>query len=255
MAPNALDESIEAAKFAKICKLNHKIITVTWENYKNNIEFLCKKFNRPLHPIEIALYLTSKQAKKDGIDYLVSGCGADSNFGGIDKLLSVNWTYEDFKKRYTFVPPEKVLKPQYIQSIDYVFKKYKINNSIDVFQFVEAIMGQEHSLYFDNPINLGGCKLLAPHNMLKFSTPLDLNRIKNGEPKYILRNIFKQLFPNIEIPKKIAFARPMDSWMQFYIKSNRPEYLDNLDLNQFTGEQKWLIYCLEQYLNYKDKND
>ena len=43
--------------------------------------------------------------------------------------------------------------------------------------------------------------------------------------------------------------RPMDVWMKEWKGPERLEFLDNLDIGQFSGEQKWLLYCLERFLN------
>lgn len=50
------------------------------------------------------------QAKKDGITMLVIGDAADYVFGGMDGLLSSNWSYDQYVKRSIYVYPVEVLK-------------------------------------------------------------------------------------------------------------------------------------------------
>ena len=79
--------------------------------------------------------------------------------------------------------------------------------------------------------------------------PLDLERVRRGEPKYLLREVFTQLYPGLSVADKVAFARPMDGWMNAWTGPHREEFKPDLDLRRFSGEQKWLLYCLERFLD------
>jgi len=79
--------------------------------------------------------------------------------------------------------------------------------------------------------------------------PLNLARIRGGDSKYILRQLFKDIYPGIDVPDKIPFARPMDQWLLSWPGPCRQEFKERLDMGLFTGDQKWLIYCLERFLN------
>ena len=70
-----------------------------------------------------------------------------------------------------------------------------------------------------------------------------------GDDKYIISQLFHHRYPSFDCPKKIALQRPMDAWMKHWKGPRRPEFIDNIDINLCTGEQKWLIYCLERFLN------
>ena len=52
------------------------------------------------------------------------GNGADSTFGGMDKLLSRDWDYEAFVQRYTFIDPAAVLKKSKNPEAAKAFLKY-----------------------------------------------------------------------------------------------------------------------------------
>lgn len=247
VSEGAIDESDGASLFAEIMNLSHKIIDVTWNDYLNYSDLLMEKKKSPLHAIEVALYKAALAAKDDGVDQLIVGNGADSTFGGMDKLLSKDWKYDEFKRRYTFVQPAIVLKKY--KDIDDVYLKYKNNDGIDVTAFLKTVHGTGIVQTFNNAIEAAGCNVITPYESLFLDIPLDLERIRNGESKYILRKVFGVRFPGIQIPEKIPFARPMDQWLATWDGPKRPEFLESINIEKFTGDQKWIIYCLERFMN------
>lgn len=242
-----IDESPAAARHAKRCGLPHRVVTVTWDDYEERAEWLMRHKRSPLHPVEVALSLAACVAKADGVEALVAGNGADSRFGGLDRLLSRDWTLEEFMQRYTFVEPSSVLAEPW--SMKAVFEEYVRGQHLDVAAFLRGVHGPGLVQAFDNAINAAGCICVAPFESLALAGPLDLVRIRRGEPKYFLREIFTQLFPGLPLAKKIAFARPMDSWMNFWSGPQRAEFKTGVDVRCFSGEQKWLLYCLEKFMN------
>ena len=82
--------------------------------------------------------------------------------------------------------------------------------------------------------------------------PLDMERIRNGESKYLLREVFTLLYGDLEIPQKIAFARPMDQWMKNWEGPQRPEFRKDINMEKFSGDQKYLMFCLESFMNCFD---
>jgi len=247
VSENAIDETVIAERNAKALHLEHKIVEVTWDDYKSSMNKLMKYKKSPLHAIEVPLYKAAKIASEDGIKKLIVGNGADSTFGGMDKLLSKDWNFSEFVDRYTFVNPNSVLKKP-ISMIN-IYEKYRKGKGIDILKFLKNLHGLGIIQTFENALNLGGCQVIAPYESLYLSAPLDMKRIRTGESKYILRELFKKLFSDFEIPEKIPFARPMDDWFSNWEGPSRSEFLDNLNISQFSGEQKWLIYCLENFLN------
>ena len=81
--------------------------------------------------------------------------------------------------------------------------------------------------------------------------PLDLNRIRNGEPKYLIKELFKKRYPHIPVPDKIPMPRAMDQWLKDWDGPTRKEFLPNC-VKDLTGDQKWMVYCLEKYLDIFD---
>lgn len=247
VAKEAVNELDGARQIAEHNRLDHTVIDITWEDYLKHCDFLMKNKKSPLHPVEVPLYVASLQAKKDGITNLVTGDCADVTFGGFDKLLSKTWIFNEFIERYTFVNPQLVVNNPV--SMVYKFKEYKIDDGIDLMKFLKIVHGNGLIQSFTSSINLAGCEIVAPYENLLLDVKLDFDRIRKGESKYLLKEVFRKLYPNIQVPPKIAFARPMGEWMKFYKGPSREEFIPNLDMKKFTGEQKWLIYCLERFMN------
>lgn len=245
IAKGAVDETILAAQYATYYNLEHIIVDVTWEDYVTYSNVLMKRKKSPLHAVEVALYKAALRAKEDGITHLLLGNGADSTFGGMDKLLSKDWTFDEFVKRYTFIDPQKVLRTPY--SVIDQYEPYRLHDKIDVISFLKTLHGIGIIQAFDNAIKAAGCIPIAPYEKMYLDCPLDINRIRQGESKYLLRDIFTQQFKGLTIPNKIPFARPMDVWLKTWKGPDRKEFCIN-NIHDFTGDQKWLLYCLEQFL-------
>ena len=246
-APNAVDECTVASRFAAIRGLKHRVITVTWADYERQANFLMRHKRSPLHPVEVGLFVAATAARADGIDTLMVGNGADSNFGGLDQLLSRNWKLDEFIRRYTFVAPEAVLREPV--SVRETFAAYDAAQGFDTVAFLKQVHGQGIIQAFDNAITAADCQSVEPYESLQLSGPLDLARIRRGESKYLLREAFQTLYPGLPIPQKVAFARPMDEWMKIWHGPRRPEFVEGLDVTRFSGEQKWLVRNLERFLD------
>ena len=253
IAEGAIDETAEASSVARQLGLKHTIVNVTWDDYQQEMNMLMKRKKAPLHPVEVGLYKASLRAHKDGITLLAVGNVADSTFGGFDKLLSKDWSFNEFIKRYSFINPERVVNEPI--SMREIFKPYQQGNGINIIKFLKEVHGPGISQMFENAIQAGGCDQLAPFEDLLLDGPLDLDRIRNGEPKYILVEVYNELFGTTKAPKKIAFARPMAQWLNDWIGPSRKEFLENLSIQEFSGEQKWQLYCLERFLDMIEESN
>ncbi len=247
IADNAVDESTAAKMYAERCGLDHTVIDVTWDDYLEYGDHLMKNKKSPLHAVEVGLFKSTLMAKENGVKNLILGNGADSTFGGLDKLLSKDWTFDEFVERYTFVKPKGVAKRP-VSILD-TYEEYRTGDQIDVIRFLKIVHGFGVIQAFDNAIHCGGCEIIAPYERLLLDAPLDIARIRGGESKYILRNIFKDIYKELDVPEKIPFSRPMDRWLSDWTGPKRSEFVDDLDMTKFTGDQKWLLYCLERFLD------
>lgn len=250
-APDAVDETVMAQKYAAAYDLDLHVVEVTWDDYCASAPALMKNRKAPLHQIEGAVYKAAMAAKSDNITKLFMGNGADYIFGGLTGLLSRDWTFDELVKRYTIVFPEAALMEP--KSILPVYERFRNGaNSIDFFGFLEKIHGAASIPSFGNPLSLAGVEALEPYEHMHLSVPLDLARVRRGESKYLIREVFSRRFPNIPPPEKIAFKRPMDQWLKGWSGPTRTEFIPGCT-NGMSGDQKWLVYCLEWFLNLMDE--
>ncbi|MCC6793850.1 MAG: asparagine synthase [Candidatus Hydrogenedentes bacterium] len=252
VAQGAVDEAPRAKVYADYCGLDHHVVEVHWQDHLDAMDALMVRKKAPLHAIEVALYKAASRAAADGVKTLIVGNGADSTFGGMDKLLSKDWTFDEFVARYTFIEPSKALRePVAIRDI---YEPYRQNDAINVQGFLKRVHGLGIIQTFENAIHAGGCKVIAPYEGMALDGPLDIARIRAGEPKYLLQAVFADLFRDLESVEKIPFARPMTQWLSEWRGPSRGEFLPGLDMNTFTGDQKWLLYCLERFLGLLDED-
>jgi hypothetical protein len=241
-----LDESHIARVYADECGLEHHVIEISWSDYLVLSPPLMTHKSAPLHPVEIALHKAAILARDLGIRKLVVGNGADTNFGGMDKLLSRDWSASEFQARYSFVEPATVLCNPTAQS--HVFKRFERNGTFDTLRFLREIHGPGISEAFANAIASTGVELITPYERLALKSKLDIARIRGGEPKYLLNQLFKQRYATLAPPKKIPFARPMEEWLSEWSGPSSQMFREALDITMFSGEQRWLLFTLDQFL-------
>jgi hypothetical protein len=245
-AEGALDESSAAGRYARHLGLSNTVVVVSWTDYEKHIDGLMGRKNAPLHPVEVALYAAGLVASKNGVKTLVTGNGADSTFGGLDNLLSRDWSFGEFVERYTFLDPQRVLRRP--QTMNDVFEPYRTKSGVDVVRFLKEVHGTGIVQMFENALGSAGCEIVSPYEDFALSAPLDLDRIRSGEPKYLLQDVFRLLYPDLDAPGKIAFARPVGTWLREWTGPKNDIFAESLDASQFTGEQRWQMYCLDRFL-------
>jgi hypothetical protein len=47
--------------------------------------------------------------------------------------------------------------------------------------------------------------------------------------------------------------RPVDAYFANWKGPKRKEFRDGIDISAYSGNQKWLLYCLERFLSKFDK--
>ena len=246
IADGAIDETAQAKKYCNLYGLEQEVIEMHWADFEKLTPEILKADGVPFHSIEVQLLKAARHAKSQGIERFIIGESADLIFGGMDKLISKDWNFDDFYHRYNFVEPSSALK-NYV-SVKDVYEKYRLPNSkIDFLTFMDEIFSIESSSSYMHAFKMAGIEYLDPYSLMKMANPLDLNRIRNGEPKYLVRELFAKRYPNIEIPNKIPMPRATEQWLKDY-KVSRLEFIENCTENM-TGDQKWLCWCLEQFLN------
>lgn len=247
------EELKRAEYFSEYYNMKLHYVDITWDNILPYIDPIMLAKNAPVHSIEPQLLFAAEQAKKDGIEHLIVGESADLVFGGMDQLLSKDWNYEEFKKRYTFLEPNLVLTNPVDMS--YLFERYRVGQKIDFMKFMEEVYTIESSSSYWNAFNVAQIAYTDPYKYFKLSEPLDLARVRNGESKYVIRDLFKMKYPDYTIPEKNPMPRPVDYYFANWKGPKRKEFKDDLDMRNFTGNQKWQMWCLEHFLDINDPNE
>jgi asparagine synthetase B (glutamine-hydrolysing) len=238
------DETAKAKQFCDINELEQRVVEIYWEDYETLSSELFRYIRSPFHSIDVQIYKAALQAKRDGFDTLIFGQGADLIYGGFDKLLSKNWTLGEFIERYSCVMPYKALKNFVVITEPYT--KYEKNGYIDLHNFLDNHLFWEdiHSYY--NSCAAAGVRFAGAY-MDTVHKPLDIERVRGGESKYLVREVFKRLYPDIELAAKNPMPRPVDEWLENWDGPKRPEFWENCHVNM-SGDQKYYVWVLEKFL-------
>lgn len=240
-----------AKKYCEKYNLVHHLIEITFDDYKKYTPIVMSKKWAPVHSIEPQIYKAAIDAKKDGVEMILVGESADLIFGGMDKLITPEWTFNGFVKRYTFLEPELVLTNPVSQME--LYEKYRIeNNGIDYMRFMDEIFSIESSSSYLNAFTTAELPYYDPYARLFMAEPLDMERVCNGEPKYLVRGLYAIKYPEFEIPFKIPMPRPVDAIFKDWTGPVRPEFRKDIPINTLTGNQKWQLWCAELFLNLFD---
>ncbi len=245
------DELQRAECFANYNGLTLHYVDINWQTVTDNLKPVMLSKGGPVHSIEPQICQAAKQAKTDGVDLMIIGDGSDYVFGGMNKLLSKDWTFSAFMRRYIYVDPFEVLVEP--ESIQYLFERYRKGEFIDFIRFMDIVATEESYGSYSNAFLTAGLDYFDPYAKLKMAKPLDLQRIRKGNSKYLIRELFKKKYPNIPVPEKIPMPRPVDEYFKNWIGPMRPEFRRDIDIHKFEGNQKWLLWCLEQFLNMVDE--
>lgn len=247
-------QELERAEYyAEYYGLHLHYVDISWETVERYLEPVMRTRCAPVHSIEPQILQAAMQAKADGVEVMFTGASSDLIFGGMDGLLAKDWKFEEFIDRYTFTKPEDVLKEP--MSMNNLFEKYrKDENEIDFQNFLQDVSLSELLSSYINAFSVAEMPYYDPYAKLKMADELDLCKIRHGESKYLIRELMAKKYPEIPIPDKIPMPRPVDIYFSDWQGPKRPEFKEDLDMSKFTGNQKWQLYCLEQFLNMLDEN-
>ena len=249
---NVTDESPMAAKFAEQCGLIHKVIPIYWENVVAVVNQLMLRKGAPIHSIECQIYLAAQQAKRDGFDKFIFGENADIIYGGMDGLIAKDWTYKEFVERYSYVLPYQVLRnPEVIVA---PFLKYEKDGHIDGHEFINEYFRQEALGTYTNACEAAGLTFVGPYSTTRMAGWMDYQRIRSGDTKYLVREVFHRLYPNEVIPDKIPMPRPVSKWLEKWNGPVRKEFIAH-SADDMSGNQRWMIWALERFLTLLEQED
>lgn len=243
------EELKRAEYYAAQNGLHLHYVDINWDDtVEKHLDSVMRAKAAPVHSIEPQIMQAALQAKSDGIEVMFVGESSDLIFGGMDQLLGRDWNVDDFQRRYTFTEPAAALENPV--SMHYVFDRYRTaNDGFDFMTFMDDIFSIESSSSYLNAFAAAGMPYYDPYAKLKMAEPLDLRRVRNGEPKYLIRELMAKKYPGIPVPDKVPMPRPVDAYFKDWGGPKRPEFQQGLDMNKFTGNQKWQLYCLERFLD------
>ncbi len=246
------DDDVQRAKeYCEKYHLVHHLIDITFDDYKKYTPIVMARKWAPVHSIEPQIYKAALAAKKDGVEMVLVGESADLIYGGMDKLIIPEWDFEGWVKRYTFLEPELVLANPVPQME--LYEKYRVGeNGIDVQKFMDEVFSIESSGSYLNAFAAADMPYYDPYALTMMADPLDMYRVRNGEPKYLVRELYALRYPEREIPFKIPMPRPVDTIFKDWTGPTRPEFRKDIPMKALTGNQKWQLWCAEQFLELMD---
>ena len=113
-------------------------------------------------------------------------------------------------------------------------------------------MRQEALGSYNNACDTAGIRFVAPYSETVMDCPIDYSRIRSGDTKYLVREIFNRLFDGMYAPRKIPMPRPVNEWFANWAGPTRPEFIPHCTDNM-SGDEKWMIWCAEKYLDLIDE--
>ena len=252
-ASGVFDRDVErASEYARKWGLQHHLVPISFEDYEKYTPIVMRHKFAPVHSIEPQIYKAAEMAKRDGVELMLVGESADLIFGGMDKLISPEWDFDGFVRRYTFLDPALVLTHPFDQSE--LYERYRCGeNGIDYMRFMDEVFAIESSGSYMNAFGAAWLPYYDPYAVLVMADPLDMERVRGGEPKYLVRELYALNYPEREIPFKIPMPRPVDSVFAGWKGPVRPEFRKDIPMDSLSGNQKWQLWCAEQFLNLLDR--
>ncbi|MBR4382397.1 MAG: hypothetical protein IKP64_02445, partial [Selenomonadaceae bacterium] len=115
-------------------------------------------------------------------------------------------------------------------------------------EFLNKYFRQEALGSYTNACEAAGVEFVAPYSLTKLAKPIDYKKIRGGESKYIVREAFRKLYPDENIPTKTPMPRPVNEWFENWQGPKRAEFLPHCH-ETLNGNQRWMLWCLERFLN------
>lgn len=245
--PNAVDETARAKYYCEQYGLEHFVVDITWQDYLDSIDKLMLSDGCPISSNEPQVYKLAQKIKSDGCDLVIIGDNADMAFGGYSELISKDWKFDEWKKRYTYLEPKRVLR--HPVSMDHVFEKYRVDDdNVDYMAMLNNEFAVTSTGAYYNAFRNAELPYFDPYAYMRMDKPLDLERVRSGDSKYHIRELFRQRYPGMEPPEKIAMPRAVDEWMANWTGPNRDEFIPGC-IDGLSGKQKFQIFALERFLD------
>ena len=79
---------------------------------------------------------------------------------------------------------------------------------------MDEVFSIESSSSYLNAFSVANMPYFDPYARLIMAEPLDLDRVRNGEPKYLIRELMSKKYPDIPVPFKNPMPRPVDEYFK-----------------------------------------
>lgn len=246
------NKELERAEYyAKCNQMKLHFVDISWNTVISFLNPVMESKCAPVHSIEPQILQAAIQAKNDGVEIMFVGESSDLVFGGMDQLICNDWLFDDFMNRYIFTKPEDVLTEP--ENMEYLFERYRVGEDrIDFLEFMDDVFAIESSSSYMNAFKVADLPYYDPYARLKMRDKLDLERVRRGEPKYLVRELMKKKYPGIPVPNKIPMPRPVDYYFTDWKGPKRKEFRDDINISSYDGNQKWQMWCLERFLDIYD---
>jgi hypothetical protein len=254
-APGAIDSSRIAAEHAVHWGHPHLSIRVSWSDHLAHAPTLMLRKDAPLHPMEIALYLVAQVAAADGVTDLVTGTGADAVLGGASDLLGQDWTFDQFVSRYPLLDPADFLTDPV--DLSPCFERYRVGHEIDVARFLREVHAVGTGGAHRNALTAAGVRMHAPYLELAPAGPLDVRRIRAGEPAPMVADAYRLVYDDHDAPMRSQGPDHMDVWLDGWAgPTPRPGLRDDIlgTLAAAHGAAKWRLWSLAAHLDLVDRS-
>ena len=252
LAEGAVNETEQAKFYADKLGLDLKVVDITWDDFLKYSPMLMKNRKAPIHSIEPMIYKTLLRAQQDGCEFVLCGENADGVFGGLDGLLSKDWLFEEFVDRFNYSDATKLLCDGI--RIETPYEPYKKGSHIDMHNFISHFSAEEALNSYINAADVANVKIIAPFAHMQMGIQLDIQRIRSGESKYLIRELFKKRYNGLEPNPKLPMPRAVGVWLKDWQGPTRPEF-KKININEYKPDQKWLMFILEQFLNLIDEGE
>lgn len=134
------------------------------------------------------------------------------------------------------------------------FLEFETDGRIDSHDFVNKYFRQEALDTYSHACTAAGVEFIAPYALTRLAKPLDYARVRVGESKYVVREVFRRLYPNESIPKKTPMPRPVNEWFDNWKGPTRREFLPHCH-EALDGNRRWMVWALERFLNQLDRRE
>lgn len=244
------NEVPQAKRYAEECGLENEVVEIYWEDMEKYAPILMKHKGAPIHSIEVQIYKAALKAKQDGFERLIFGESSDVNYGGMSGLMSKDWKFGEFVERYSYIMPYQALRKS--QLILEPYKRCEMDGYVDAHEFCRTLFLKEGMGSYVNACECAGITMETPYVHTVLAESLDYQRVRSGENKYIVREVFNRLYCDYKIPDKLPMPRATNEWFRDWKGPKRPEFYPHCT-EGMTGDQKWLVWALERFLNLLDE--